>query len=84
MTVSGNAGLPGTRKIAKVFRSKPTLEGAGVHLRRAFGYSQVPAFDPFLMLDDYRSDTPAHYHNGKFLSIRLVPYKLSPDWTIVP
>lgn len=25
-----------------------------------------------------------NYHNGTFLSIRLVPYKLSPDWTIVP
>jgi quercetin 2,3-dioxygenase len=52
------------RKIAKVFRSKPTIEGAGVHLRRAFGYSQVPKFDPFLMLDDFRSDNPEDYLNG--------------------
>jgi len=51
-------------KIAKVFRSKPTIEGAGVHLRRAFGYSQVPKFDPFLMLDDFRSDNPEDYLNG--------------------
>ena len=52
------------RKIAKVFRSKPTIEGAGVHLRRAFGYSQVPKFDPFLMLDDFRSDNPEDYLKG--------------------
>lgn len=53
-----------TREIAKVRKSVPTMEGAGVHLRRAFGFSQVPEFDPFLMLDDFRSDTPAHYIKG--------------------
>ena len=53
-----------TREIAKVRKSTPTIEGAGVHLRRAFGFSQVPEFDPFLMLDDFRSDTPAHYLKG--------------------
>lgn len=53
-----------TREIAKVRKSVPTLEGAGVHLRRAFGFSQVPEFDPFLMLDDFRSDTPDHYIRG--------------------
>jgi len=39
-----------TRKIAKVLKSKPTIEGAGVHLKRAFGFSQVPMFDPFYSL----------------------------------
>jgi hypothetical protein len=53
-----------TRKIAKVFRSISTIEGAGVHLRRAFGYSQVPMFDPFLMLDDFCSDNPKDYVKG--------------------
>jgi len=53
-----------TRKIHKVFKSKPTLEGAGVHLRRAFGNSQVPMFDPFLLLDDFRSDHPEDYVKG--------------------
>ncbi|OPX80383.1 MAG: Pirin [Methanosaeta sp. PtaB.Bin039] len=53
-----------TRKIAKVFKSRPTIEGAGVRLRRAFGYSHVPMFDPFLMLDDFRSDNPDDYHKG--------------------
>ena len=53
-----------TRKIAKVLKSKPTIEGAGVHLKRAFGFSQVPTFDPFLLLDDFRSDNPDHYLKG--------------------
>ncbi|OHB62691.1 MAG: hypothetical protein A2Y77_14535 [Planctomycetes bacterium RBG_13_62_9] len=53
-----------TRKIHKVWRSKPTIEGAGVHLRRAFGYSEVPMFDPFLLLDDFRSNKPAEYLKG--------------------
>jgi quercetin 2,3-dioxygenase len=38
-----------TRKIAKVLKSKPTTEGAGVYLKRAFGFSQVTIFDPFLL-----------------------------------
>ncbi|MCX5807233.1 MAG: pirin family protein [Proteobacteria bacterium] len=52
------------RKIRKVMESKPAVEGAGVHLRRAFGSSEVPDFDPFLMLDDFRSDDPRHYLKG--------------------
>jgi hypothetical protein len=40
------------------------MEGAGVRLRRMFGYPEVPAFDPFLMLDDFRSDTPSDYTKG--------------------
>jgi hypothetical protein len=53
-----------TRKIKKVWRSKPTIEGAGVHLKRAFGYYQVPQLDPFLLLDDFHSDDPRHYLAG--------------------
>ena len=52
------------RKINKVWQSKPTLEGAGVRLHRAFGYYQVPQFDPFLLLDDFRGDDPADYLKG--------------------
>ncbi len=52
------------RKIKTVSKSKPTIEGAGVHLKRAFGYYQVPQFDPFLLLDDFRSDDPAKYLPG--------------------
>lgn len=56
--------MSGSRKIKKVFKSKPTLEGAGVHLKRAFGFSETRLFDPFLLFDDFRSDTPDHYRNG--------------------
>ena len=52
------------RKIRKVLKSKPTLEGAGVHLKRVFGYQHAPQFDPFLLLDDFHSDNPDHYIRG--------------------
>jgi redox-sensitive bicupin YhaK (pirin superfamily) len=52
------------RKIRKVIKSKPTIEGAGVHLKRAFAFGEVPAFDPFLLLDDFRSNNPRYYLNG--------------------
>jgi len=52
------------RRIAKTFKSKPTIEGAGVHLKRAFGYAQLPQFDPFLMLDDFHSSNPDEYLAG--------------------
>jgi hypothetical protein len=52
------------RKIRKVFTSKPTIEGAGVHLRRAFGFAETPLFDPFLLLDDFRGDEPQHFIKG--------------------
>ena len=47
-----------------VSASKPTIEGAGVHLRRAFGFGDTELFDPFLLLDDFRGDTPADYLAG--------------------
>ena len=53
-----------SRKIKKVFKSKQTMEGAGVHLKRAFGFSEVPTFDPFLLMDDFRSGNPQHYSKG--------------------
>jgi quercetin 2,3-dioxygenase len=52
------------RTIVKTSTSRETLEGAGVRLRRAFGYAEIPAFDPFLMLDDFRSDRPGDYLAG--------------------
>lgn len=52
------------RKIRKVLKSKPTIEGAGVHLNRVFGFTHVPMFDPFLLLDDFRSDNPENYIKG--------------------
>jgi hypothetical protein len=44
--------------------SKPIIEGAGVHLNRVFGNDDVTLFDPFLLLDDFRSNNPSHYLAG--------------------
>jgi len=52
------------RPIKRVIKSRPTLEGAGVHLRRAFGFGNTSDFDPFLLLDDFRNDVPAEYLAG--------------------
>jgi redox-sensitive bicupin YhaK (pirin superfamily) len=52
------------RRIAKLWQSRPTLEGAGVRLRRAFGYEEVPRLDPFLLLDDFHSNNPQDYLKG--------------------
>jgi len=52
------------REIRSVLKSQPTVEGAGVHLKRAFGYQQVPELDPFLLLDDFHSNNPDEYIRG--------------------
>ena len=52
------------RKIKRVWKSNPTIEGAGVHLKRAFGNTDVPLLDPFLLLDDFHSDNPEDYVAG--------------------
>lgn len=52
------------RPVKRVIKSKPTLEGAGVHLRRAFGFGNTTDFDPFLLLDDFRNDVPEEYKAG--------------------
>lgn len=52
------------RKIQKVLTSRPTVEGAGVNLRRVFGNNDAPQYDPFLLLDDFRSNDPADYMAG--------------------
>jgi len=52
------------RPVKKITQSKPTVEGAGVKLRRAFGFGDTSAFDPFLLLDDFRNDRPEDYRAG--------------------
>ena len=75
--------MPKTRKILKVLKSKPTIEGAGVHLKRVFGFSEVPLFDPFLLLDDFRSDNPDHFLKGfpwhPHRGIETITYVLNGD-----
>jgi quercetin 2,3-dioxygenase len=52
------------RPVKRIVASKPTIEGAGVHLRRAFGFGDTTEFDPFLLLDDFRNDRPDEYRAG--------------------
>jgi quercetin 2,3-dioxygenase len=52
------------RPVKRIVQSKPTVEGAGVKLRRAFGFGDTGEFDPFLLLDDFRNDRPDDYRAG--------------------
>ena len=52
------------RPIKKILESQPTMEGAGVHLRRAFGFGDTKDYDPFLLFDDFRNENPEDYLAG--------------------
>jgi redox-sensitive bicupin YhaK (pirin superfamily) len=71
------------RPVKRIVTSKPTLEGAGVHLRRAFGFGDTSEFDPFLLLDDFRNDRPSEYLNGfpwhPHRGIETITYVLAGD-----
>jgi hypothetical protein len=71
------------RRISKVIKSRPTIEGAGVHLHRAIGFHEPKLFDPFLLLDDFRSDIPSDYLAGfpwhPHRGIETITYVLSGD-----
>jgi redox-sensitive bicupin YhaK (pirin superfamily) len=71
------------RNAARIISASPVLEGAGVHLNRVFGFSEVELFDPFLLLDDFRSETPAHYLKGfpwhPHRGIETITYMLQGD-----
>jgi redox-sensitive bicupin YhaK (pirin superfamily) len=51
------------RRVDRIMKSTPTVEGAGVRLKRAFGYDD-PQLDPFLLLDDFHSENPEDYMPG--------------------
>jgi redox-sensitive bicupin YhaK (pirin superfamily) len=52
------------RPIKRLSQARPTVEGAGVRLRRAFGFGNTSDFDPFLLLDDFRNERPEDYLAG--------------------
>jgi len=52
------------RPVKRLVKARPTLEGAGVHLRRAFGFGETSDYDPFLLLDDFRNERPEDYLAG--------------------
>ncbi|MDY0281452.1 pirin family protein [Desulfomicrobium sp. ZS1] len=52
------------RAIKALYKGEPVTEGAGVKLRRIFGYYEAPEFDPFLLFDDFRSDKPEDFKRG--------------------
>jgi redox-sensitive bicupin YhaK (pirin superfamily) len=52
------------RPVKQITLAQPTVEGAGVHLRRAFGFGATDLYDPFLLLDDFRNDDPEDYVAG--------------------
>ncbi|MDX2443342.1 MAG: pirin family protein, partial [Bacteroidales bacterium] len=52
------------RKVNEIIASKQVMEGAGVKLNRVFGYYEVPLFDPFLLLDHFKSENPDDFMAG--------------------
>jgi redox-sensitive bicupin YhaK (pirin superfamily) len=52
------------RAVKRITQSQPAVEGAGVHLRRAFGFGETSETDPFLLFDDFRNERPADYIKG--------------------
>ena len=71
------------RTVKKILKARPVTEGAGVRLHRVFGYHEAPILDPFLMLDDFRSDDPQHYLKGfpwhPHRGIETITYVLKGD-----
>ena len=71
------------RPVKRLAKSKPTLEGAGVRLRRAFGFGTTADYDPFLLLDDFRNERPEDYLAGfpwhPHRGIETITYVLAGD-----
>lgn len=71
------------RAVKKIAKARPTVEGAGVHLQRAFGFDNPTEFDPFLLFDDFRNDQPSLYEAGfpwhPHRGIETITYVLSGE-----
>lgn len=71
------------RPVKQIITSKPTMEGAGVKLRRAFGFGDTEAYDPFLLFDDFRNENPEDYLAGfpwhPHRGIETITYVLAGD-----
>jgi redox-sensitive bicupin YhaK (pirin superfamily) len=58
------AGKSRVREVARKVRGMPTSDGAGVRMTRVIGQPALDSFDPFLLLDEFRSDNPNDYIGG--------------------
>jgi len=71
------------RPVTRIVESTPTMEGAGVRLRRAFGFNEKNELDPFLLFDDFRGDRPSDYLAGfpwhPHRGIETITYVLAGD-----
>ena len=71
------------RPVSRQWKSRPTVEGAGVHLRRGFGFQDPHLADPFLLFDDFRNENPEDYRAGfpwhPHRGIETVTYVLDGD-----
>lgn len=59
-----NTPASNPRRVIRSVTGMPTSDGAGVRLNRVIGQPQLDMLDPFLMLDEFRSDQAGDYIAG--------------------